>query len=244
MLYQVVLPEFQGPLDLLLHLINIHELNIYDIPIAFITGQYIEYIKKAEEIDLTLSGDFIVMAGDLLVIKAKTLLPQRISEEARASEEADPRDELVRKLLEYKLFKESAIELKNFEKNGSKIFFREVSEKHLLSLFPQPNPAGNLSAFDLRGSFMEIVRLMAAREQVITVRKETVSVRDRMSYLTDMLRKSPEELHFDKIINGCADAMEAITTFLALLELLAKGVVWARQKKLFGEIYIGVVTNV
>ncbi len=239
MLYQVILPEFEGPLDLLLHLINIHELDIYDIPIAFITGQYMDYIKKAGEINLSLSGDFIVMAGDLLVIKAKTLLPRRQADEAEEGNQADPRDELARKLLEYKLYKENATELKNLESSGSKTYFREINEKYLLELFPRPNPIGDLSLSDLKNSFYEIMRLMAAREKVITVQKEIISVRDRMVFLTHKLRESPGGSRFSEIWEDCADAMEAVTTFLALLELLSKGAVWVRQKSLFGDIYIG-----
>jgi segregation and condensation protein A len=239
MLYEVVLPEFQGPLDLLLHLINIHELDIFDIPIAFITGQYMDYLRKAREIDLSLSGDFIVMAGDLLVIKAKTLLPRRVSSDDEGQAEADPREELTRKLLEYRLYKENALKLKDLETSEMKIFFRETSENQLLSLFPRPNPVGDLSPGDLKNSFLEVMRLMAARDLVITVRKESISVREKMSCLTKMLRASPRGIRFDRILADCADAMEAVTTFLALLELLAKGIIWARQKELFGDIYIG-----
>jgi len=240
MTYEVVLPEFQGPLDLLLHLISAHELDIYDIPIAFITGQYIDYIKKAEEIDLNLSGDFIVMAGDLLVIKAKTLLPRRESVDDDAQVEPDPRDELVRRLLEYKLYKENALKLKDLESSGMKIFFRETNENHLLSLLPRPNPVENISTVDLQSAFLEVMRLMRAKSQVITVNKERISVREKMSFLTKKLRESPRGARFDRIMSDCADAMEAVTTFLALLELLSKGVIWARQKELFGDIYIGI----
>ena len=238
MTYQVVLPEFEGPLDLLLHLIDVHELDIYDIPIAFITGQYMDYLKKAEEIDLNLSGEFLVMAGTLLLIKAKLLLPKRKEDDLSAEEAVDPREELVERLLEYRVYKENALELKKMEESQTKIYFREISESYLLSLFPQPNPVGDLTAVDLQTAFQEILRLMAARGQVITVRKDEVSVKDRMEFLLQELKRRPGETRLASLIEGCETLMEAVTTFLALLELLAKGRVWARQTELFGDVFI------
>ena len=238
MAYQVVLPEFEGPLDLLLHLIDENELDIYDIPIAFITSQYMDYLHKAEEIDLNLSGEFMVMAGTLLVIKAKMLLPKRAEEEAEGEAAPDPREELVEKLLAYRLYKENAEELKKMETSRTKIYFREVSEKYLLSLFPQPNPIGGLNAEDLSGAFQEIIRLMAARGRVITVQRDAMSVNDRIAYLTQTLSQRAGGVRFAQLLEQCEDLMEAVTTFLALLELLSKGVVAVSQKESFGDIFI------
>ncbi|MCL1849721.1 MAG: segregation/condensation protein A [Clostridiales bacterium] len=236
--YQVVLPEFEGPLDLLLHLIDENELDIYDIPIAFITGQYMEYLHKAEEIDLNLSGEFLVMAGTLLVIKAKMLLPQRADEDGEGEEAPDPREELVEKLIAYRIYKENADELKRMETSRTKIYFREVSERYLLSLFPQPNPVGDLRPSDLSGAFQEVLRLMAARGRVITVRKDAMSVNDKIAYLTQTLARRQGGVSFAQLMETCADLMEAVTTFLALLELLAKGVVSVQQTRAFGDIFI------
>jgi segregation and condensation protein A len=241
--YQVVLPEFQGPLDLLLHLIDSHELDIYDIPIAFITGQYMEYLRKAEEIDLNLSGDFMVMAGTLLVIKARMLLPKRSSDDAREGEELDPRDELVEKLLAYRLYKENADELKKLEASRTKIHFRDVNERYLLSLFPQPNPVGDLRPADLHSVFQEMLRLMAARGQVITVHKEDVSINDKMEYLMAALSRHAGGMRFSQLLESCETVKEAITMFLAMLELIAKGRLKVRQDSLFGEIFISVQSD-
>ncbi|MCL2121130.1 MAG: segregation/condensation protein A [Clostridiales bacterium] len=241
MSYQVVLPIFEGPLDLLLNLIDVHELDIYDIPIAFITGQYMDYLRKAEEIDLNLSGEFLVMAGTLLVIKAKMLLPQRAPEEESDDNAEDPRDELVEKLLAYRLYKENAQELQKMESSRTKIYFREVNEGHLFSLFPQPNPVGSLKAEDLCRSFQEVMRLMSARGQVITVRRDVMSVNSKMAYLMQNLSRQPGGIRFMQLFDACADTMEAVTTFLALLELLSKGLVWVRQKKLFGDIFVSAI---
>ena len=236
--YQVVLPEFEGPLDLLLHLIDAHELDIYDIPIAFITGQYMDYLRKAEEIDLNLSGEFLVMAGTLLLIKAKMLLPKRVQDELSGEEAVDPREELVEKLLEYRLYKESALELRKMEESRTRIYFRQVSESHLYSLFTKPNPVGDLTAADLQGVFQEVLRLMAARGQVITVRKDEVSVRDRMMHLTRTLSRQADGMSFARLLEDCGTVREVVTTFLALLELMAKGRIRVRQSGLFGEIWV------
>ena len=239
MSYQVVLPMFEGPLDLLLHLIEAHELDVYNIPIAFITGQYMDYLKRAETIDLNLSGEFLVMAGTLLAIKAKMLLPQR-TPDIVDGETADPRDELVEKLLEYRMFKENALELKKLEESRTKIYFREVNEKQLLARFPQPNPVSHLKAEDLHAAFQEILRLLAARGRIITVYKDAVSVKEKVSVLTETLSgRRPGGMRFTELLLSCDDMLEAITTFLALLELLTKGRIWVRQTGLFSEIWIG-----
>jgi segregation and condensation protein A len=238
MSYQVVLPEFEGPLDLLLHLIDVHELDINDIPIAFITGQYMDYLRKAEEIDLNLSGEFLVMAGTLLVIKAKTLLPKRPQDGAAGDEAEDPREELVEKLLAYRLYKENAEELKKLEENRTKIFFFFFSEKQLLALFPPPNPVAGLSAVDLQSAFREVLRLMTLRGQVLTVRKDDITVRDRMGHLMRRLSRDSRGLRFSQLMDECGSVWEAVTVFLALLELLTRGRVSIRQSALFGEIVI------
>ena len=240
MTYQVVLPEFEGPLDLLLHFITIHELDIYDIPIAFITGQYMEYLRRAEEIDLNLSGDFIVEAGTLLELKAKMLLPQREQEGTDGEAAPDPRTELVERLIAYKLHKDSAQELKRLETSLTRIYYRQVDEKQLLSMIPQPNPIGNLQPVDLQGAFQEILRLMSARRQVITIQKENTSIHDKMRDLLHILTRQPGELRFAVLWEECADIADAITVFLALLELMSKGLVYARQTEMFGDIYVGV----
>mgnify|MGYP000134037225 CR=1 FL=1 len=235
--YQVVLPVFEGPMDLLLHLIDSNELDIYNIPIAFITGQYMDYLNQAQEIDLTLSGDFVLMAGTLLTIKARTLLPKRTqpSEEEGAPE--DPRDELVEKLLEYRLYKEKASEFKAMEHSQSRIFFREVDDKSLLKLFPAPNPIGKLTTEDLSKTFMQILESMISRERTLQLPKETVTIQARIAFLLKVIRQQPGGIAFRSLLGG--DSLRTVvTTFMALLELLHRGRIWARQKEAFGEIYI------
>lgn len=235
--YQVVLPVFEGPLDLLLHLIDSNELDIYNIPIAFITGQYMDYLNQAQEIDLTLSGDFVLMAGTLLTIKARMLLPKRTQPSEAEGAAEDPRDELVEKLLEYRLYKEKAAEFKALEQSQSRIFFREVDDKALMRLFPAPNPIGKLTTDDLSKTFMQILESMISREKVIELPKETVTVQARIAFLLKVIRQQPGGIAFRSLLEG--DSLRTVvTTFMALLELLHRGRVWARQKEVFGEIYI------
>jgi segregation and condensation protein A len=238
MSYQVVLPVFEGPLDLLLHLIDTHKLDIYHIPIAFITGQYMDYLRQADEIDLNLSGDFLVMAGTLLAIKAKILLPQRLQEEAGEAAEPDPRDELVEKLLEYRLYKENAGELKKLESGQTRIYYRAVNDKLLFALFPPPNPVGNLKTVDLQAVFREILRLATARGKTITLHKDTMSLKEHMDLMMNTLSRRPGGLSFAELLESCQSLTEMVAAFLAMLELLAKGRIWVRQTSLFGDIFV------
>lgn len=235
--YQVVLPVFEGPMDLLLHLIDTNELDIYNIPIAFITGQYMDYLNKAEAIDLTLSGDFVLMAGTLLTIKARMLLPKRIQPADEEGETEDPRDELVEKLLEYRLYKEKAAEFKALEQSQSRVFFREVDDKILLQLFPAPNPVGKLTTDDLTRTFMQILESLAGREKFIQLPRDTVTIQAQISYLLKIIKQQPGGIAFRSLLSG--DSLRTmVTTFMALLELLHRGKIWARQKESFGEIYL------
>ncbi|MCL2103051.1 MAG: segregation/condensation protein A [Syntrophorhabdaceae bacterium] len=241
MSYTVVLPAFEGPMDLLLHLIDEHELDIYDIPIAFITGQYMDYLKKADEVDLNLSGEFLVMAGTLLLIKAQMLLPKRPQEEGEAEAAPDPREELIEKLLAYRIFKENAQELKKMETSQTKVYYREIDERRLFALFPQPNPVGDLTPEDLHGAFREILRLMRARERVITVPKERMSVNDRIAFLTDVLSRHPGGVHFGRLWEDCGDLLEAGTPLLALRDRMGKGGAWGRRGEWFGDIFVSAI---
>lgn len=141
--YEVKIPVYEGPMDLLLQLIDDNEVDIYDIPIALITQQYLDYLNLAEEMDLELTSEFVLMACTLLSIKAKMLLPKppKIEEE---EDEIDPRQELVDKLLEYKLFKEKAEVFKSMETKQAMVFTREVDEVKLLQEFPPDNPLGTI----------------------------------------------------------------------------------------------------
>lgn len=237
MTYQVVLPVYEGPLDLLLDLIDNHQLDIYNIPISFITSQYMDYTRQAREIDLNLSGDFLVMAGTLLAIKAKMLLPRREKDPETGEPLEDPREELVAKLLEYRLYKENALTLKEMESSQSRIYFRSVDDKRLLESLPPINPIGQLSPTDLRAAFRQAVRAARARGKVLEMPRETLTIQQQMSNILGSVSRTEGGVPFFQLFEF-NKMMDLVTAFMALLELLHKGRVWVRQKEMFGEIFV------
>jgi segregation and condensation protein A len=233
-LYEIKLPAFEGPLDLLLHLIKENKIDIYDIPISFITGQYLEYIEMMKELSLDIAGEFIVMAATLIHIKSRMLLP--LDEEAGEEEKDDPRLELVQRLLDYQTFKEAATILREKEDEAHQLFGREAVEDEEgkgeeapeLSLF-------DLNIFDLLGAFKKV--LDSAPPEVRTITRETLTVKDRMVVVMDMLENS-ESIRFEDIFQENVTRSQLIVTFLALLELLRLGLARVYQENEFGNIWL------
>ncbi|MGI6588528.1 MAG: segregation and condensation protein A [Peptococcia bacterium] len=238
MVYQVKLPIFEGPLDLLLHLIEENEIDIYNIPIALITQQYLDYLDRAGEIDLELTSDFIVMACTLLSIKARMLLPKPIIEIKDEEPEVDPREELVQRLLEYKEYKEKAKIFRELEAQQAKCFRREIDDNQLLKKFPPPNPIGDATWEDLVIVFNKVLKRVEKREQTVSLSREEITVQDKIDYILTMLQKEPQGISFYNLISRVVTKEEIIVTFLALLELVKLGKIFLRQKSLFTDIYI------
>ncbi|MBI5075280.1 MAG: isoleucine--tRNA ligase [Nitrospirae bacterium] len=233
-LYSVKLPVFEGPLDLLLHLIRENKVDIYDIPISLITGQYLHYIEMMKELDLEIAGEFIVMAATLIHIKSRMLLPA--DEEAPLEEVEDPRLELVQRLLEYQAYKDAASILKEKEDDALKLFAREKTEfdeekseeQQELYLF-------DINLFDLLGAFKKI--LDNAPPEVRTITKETLTVKDRIMHIAEIL-ESVDTIRFEDLFAGTTSRVQLIVTFLALLELLRLGMARVYQEKDFGSIWV------
>ena len=233
-LYSVKLPVFEGPLDLLLHLIRENKVDIYDIPISLITGQYLHYIGVMKELDLEIAGEFIVMAATLIHIKSRMLLPA--DEEAPLEEVEDPRLELVQRLLEYQAYKDAASILKEKEDEALKLFVREktefdeekTEEQQELYLF-------DINLFDLLGAFKKI--LDNAPPEVRTITKETLTVKDRIMHIAEML-ESIDTIRFEDLFAHTTSRVELIVTFLARLELLRLGMARVYQEKEFGSIWV------
>jgi segregation and condensation protein A len=238
MVYQVKLPIFEGPLDLLLHLIEENEIDIYNIPIALITQQYLDYLDRAEKIDLELTSDFIVMACTLLSIKARMLLPKPIVEITDEEQELDPREELVQRLLKYKEYKEMAETFRELEAQQAKCFWREIDDTQLLKKFPPPNPIGDATWEDLATVFSKVLKRLEKREQTVSLSREAITVQDKIDYILAILQKKPQGLSFYQLISSAVTKEEIIVTFLALLELVKLSKVFLRQKSLFTDIYI------
>jgi segregation and condensation protein A len=226
----VKLERFEGPLDLLLHLIKRDEIDIYDIPIAHITEQYLAYIELMRALDLDVAGEFLVMAATLMRIKAKMLLPLPQGEE---EEEGDPREELVQRLVEYRQFKEAASTLKVREDERRQLFER--------GMVPGEDEAGPLplapaTLFDLLDALNRVLARVP-EPTIYEVRAQVYEVDDKM----DLIRRvvgDGTRVSFFELLSRCHVRAEMIVTFIALLELIKIGVIMAVQPERFGDIQL------
>ena len=231
------LKTFEGPFDLLLHLIDKNQLNIYDIPIAEITRQYLEYLAAMEELDLEVASSFLVMAATLLSIKAKMLLPKDEQQDECLLEE-DAREELICDLLEYLRVKEAAALLADYAAAEADYLKRPNEEELYLELFTTANPLEGKTLADLTDAFARIVKKLEDKPQLLEVAKSRVTVKDKLAELRFLLRKSRNGLLFDDLFVNINSKIEMVVVFLALLELIRSHEARARQEHSFGEIYI------
>jgi segregation and condensation protein A len=233
--YRVKLTNFEGPLDLLLFLIKKSEVDIYDIPIAAITQQYLEYVAILQMLDLEGAGDFILLAATLIRIKAQMLLPK--PPEESEEEEEDPRQELVRRLLEYQRYKEVAGHLSEFEISERDFYARGHFDlnfdDHDFSDWATP---GDVSLFDLMTVFKQVLMRMPKDIQH-TVERIPISVEDQIEYVMQELQIS-KQLLFINLLQKLPSKIYMIVTFIALLEMIRRGLVAATQSGPFGEIWI------
>jgi segregation and condensation protein A len=234
-LYNVKLEMFEGPLDLLLYLIKKNELDIYDIPIALITKQYIEYIKIMKELNLEVAGDFLVMASTLIQIKSSMLLPVHDDGSAEEREGNDPRAELIRRLLEYSRYKDAALILNERKILGRELFARtyEIPE---FALEFQPDESLEIEIFELVEAFRNILS-KAPRASFHEVSAESISISERINEILSMLLIK-EIISFEDLFKDCSDREYIVATFLALLELCKLKLIRIRQIALFGSIWI------
>ncbi len=231
--YQVRIENFEGPLDLLLHLIKKNEINIYDIPIAMIAQQYLKYLEAMEELNLNVAGDFLVMAATLLQIKSKMLLP--VDETADDDENGpDPREELVRRLLEYKAFKEAARQLDDQEKTWREIFWREQASS--VEEVEEDLPLENVSLFDLIDALKEVLERNPS-SRLIEIVPDNLTVRERMNLILETL-EGKDSVSFAALFEGSSHRMVVVVTFLALLELMRLRVARVFQAETFGPILV------
>ncbi len=232
-IYSIKLPLFEGPLDLLLHLIRDQKIDIYDIPISLITRQYLEYIEIMKELNLEIAGEFLVMAATLIHIKSRMLLP--VEETADTEEPEDPRLELVMKLLEYQAYKDAALELKEREEEWSHVFSREGFDEESAEDDEEEPVLFDLNMFDLISTFQKI--LEKAPEEVRTLTKETLTIKDKMNIIIEALQ-SREALRFTDLFKGDIIRAHFIVTFIAFLELVRLGLARVYQEKQFGTIWV------
>ncbi|WP_089968221.1 segregation and condensation protein A [Lihuaxuella thermophila] len=231
---------FEGPLDLLLHLIEKSEVDIYEVPIAKITDQYMQILAEAQEMELDIASEFLVMAATLVAIKSRMLLPkpESVEEELAFGEEDgyDPREELVQRLLEYKRYKRLGEVLRQREEERSKVYSRPPL--NLTPYAPEVNPLEGLSPDDLLQAFVDVLKNRKPPEPITKVAREEISVSARMEEIyQDLLRHG--QLFFSKLLVWDQVTKErVITTFLALLELMKLKRIVCRQSRLFGDILI------
>ncbi|MCH7570473.1 MAG: segregation/condensation protein A [Deltaproteobacteria bacterium] len=227
----VQLEVYEGPLDLLLHLIKKNEVGISDISISTITEQYLATLEMMNSLNLDVAGEFLVMAATLIHIKSRMLLPLEEGDEDE-EEEGDPRDELVRRLLEYQRYKEAALELE-----GREVLYRDVFVRSSESR--QKMAAGEIervSLFDLLSAFRRVLERFP-EEGVHIVKVEEISVQEKMNLLLDCLRRSTRVV-FQTLFEGVSSRMDIVVTFLALLELIKIRAIRATQEERVGPIMI------
>jgi len=230
MSYKVKLEVFEGPLDLLLYLIKKSEIDVYDIPIASITEQYLEYIELMRMLDLNIAGEFLVMAATLIHIKSKMLLPLEEKEIVPEAEE-DPREELVRRLLEYKRFKEAAGVLQDLEGRRKEMFTRST----LFEEGPEER-FFEASLFDLITALTRVLKDVP-KEVFQEIVKDEFTVEQKVHDLLHMLIERPI-LYLSELFKGSKGKLEIIATFLAVLELIRLKEIVMVQRESFGEIEI------
>ena len=229
--YKLKLDVFEGPLELLMHLIDKNKLNIYDIPIAEVTEQYMAYIKAWEEFNLDLASEFLLMAASLLLIKSKMLLP-RIPKDEDEEDTQDPREELIARLLEYKKYRSAADTLAEKLQVQTQFMTRQPTVIKVKPAIPQGNLEGLLQAFaGLWESF--------SPEPTVILR-EDFSVQDKMYDMVTLLH-TKGRIEFGETINRSRSKLEMLASFLALLELLRLKRIAIFQDSLFGPIYVALV---
>jgi len=239
------LETFEGPLDLLLHLIDKAEIDIQDISINDITDQYIAYLDAMQELELDVTSEFLVMAATLLAMKSRLLLPKPpVTDEPWLTVDdddgLDPREELIRKLIEYRKFKSIAGQLRDKEWERSQIFTREPADLTPYQTEEQTNPVEGLHVDDLIRAFRKAMRRLAGRNRITAIRRDEISVKDRINdiILTLKTRSAEGRMLFSQLIGDNMDRQEIVVTFLAILELMKKGWVSCHQNRLFDEIVV------
>lgn len=234
MSYKIKLEIFEGPLDLLLYLVKKDHLNIYDIPIAKVTQQYLEYINLMQLLDLNIAGEFLVMAATLLQIKSKMLLPVDETTQEQEEEE-DPRAELVRRLLEYEKFKQIAEDLRQREADQKEVFKRPKIEIEK-EIEGNKEVYFEASIFDLINAFSQALKDVP-KEVFYEVIKDEFTIEEKIHGLLHLLLITPA-VRISELFSKAKNKIEIIVTFLAILELIRMKEIVARQSEVFQDIEI------
>ncbi|MGO5052226.1 segregation and condensation protein A [Lachnospiraceae bacterium LCP25S3_G4] len=239
----VKLEVFEGPLDLLLHLIDKNKIDIYDIPIVEITNQYMEYIRAMHKRDLNIMSEFLLMAATLLDIKCKMLLPKEVNE---AGEEEDPRQELVEQLLQYKMYKYMSYELKDRQIDGERMLFKCPTIPDQVMKFEEPvdleQLLDGLTLTKLNQIFQDVMKkkedkIDPVRSKFGKIEKEEVTLSDKLDYV-ESFANSHKKFCFRELLVKQNSKMQVVVTFLAILELMKIGKIIILQENTFDDIMI------
>jgi segregation and condensation protein A len=243
MALEVRLQVFEGPLDLLLHLIDKNKVDIYDIPIVTITQQYMDYIRQMQHDDMDVTSEFLVMAATLIDIKCRMLLPKEVNEEG---EEEDPRAELVEKLLEYKMYKYMSYELRDRQVNADLYFYRKKDIPEEIEEYEAPIDYASLIGENnlsmLNGIFQELLRRQEDRVDPVRskfgkIEKEEVDMDLKTEYIRDYIR-GHKRFSFRQLLEKQHNKSEIVVTFLVILEEMKLGEIEIEQQETFGDIVI------
>ncbi|HJB86394.1 MAG TPA: segregation/condensation protein A [Candidatus Dorea faecigallinarum] len=238
----VKLQVFEGPLDLLLHLIDKNKIDIYDIPIVEITNQYMDYIRAMEKEDLNVMSEFLVMAATLLDIKCKMLLPREEQEE----EEEDPRQELVEQLLEYKMYKYMSYELRDRELEGEQVLYKEPTIPEEVQSYVEPvdleELLGDITLAKLNRIFQDVMKRQVekidpVRSKFGKIEKEEVTLPEKLDYVSAYAR-THKRFSFRELLSRQKSKTQLVVTFLAVLQLMKEGTITIRQEQPFEDIMI------
>ena len=239
----VKLEVFEGPLDLLLHLIDKNKIDIYDIPIVEITNQYMEYIRNMQREDLNIMSEFLVMAATLLDIKCRMLLPKEINEEG---EEEDPRQELVEQLLQYKMYKYISYELKDREQDADMVLYRQPTIPEEVAEYVEPvdldRLLGDLTLQKLNAIFKDVMKRQTykidpVRSRFGKIEKEEVTLSGKFTYIHSYM-KDHKKFSFRQLLEKQHSKMHIVVTFLAVLEMMKLGEIRVQQEETCGDIMI------
>lgn len=242
--YSVKVDAFEGPLDLLLHLINQEELDIYDIPVARITDQYLHYIHTMNDLELDIASEYLVMAATLLAIKSKMLLPKESTElfedEWSMEEDDDPRDELMYQLIEYRKYKEAAETLKDKEQERSLIHTKppEDLEPYITEQERRDLAIQGVSLFDMLSAYQKLMkRKTFSKPQTRTIKSQEYSIEEKMDEVMNLIFKTQGPKRFEDLFQS-GEKSQLVVTFLAVLELMKTNAIRCEQDDHFSDILI------
>lgn len=244
--YNVKIDAFEGPLDLLLHLINRLEIDIYDIPVAEITEQYLLYIHTMQELQLDVASEYLVMAATLLAIKSKMLLPKHedelLEDEYSIEQEENPMDELVERLIEYRKYKEAAVDFKALETERGLMFTKPPSDLSDYVNENQPEKTElNVSLYDMLGALQKLLRRQKLQKPLSTkIARQEIPIEKRMIEILNDLRSVKGRKSFNDLF-PFPNREHIVVTFLAVLELIKRKEINIEQEQNFSEIYLSAI---